>query len=72
MVLIYTLYNVSLLMNVFPIRSGTTGEFSPRELVTGLSVNFLKHCGFDVGAYVDASTDAIITNDNSDRTHACI
>ena len=26
----------------------------------------------DVGAYIEASTDAIITNVNNDRTHACI
>ena len=26
----------------------------------------------DVGAYVEASTDVIITNGNNDRTHACI
>ena len=26
----------------------------------------------DVGAYVEASTDTIITNGNNDRTHACI
>ena len=32
----------------------------------------MKHCQFDVGAYIEASTDAIITNDNSDRTHPCI
>ena len=44
----------------------------PRAFVTGLTVNFLRHCQFDVGAYVEASTDAIITNDISDRTHPCI
>ena len=72
MVLIYTVYNMCLWLNVFPIRLGITGGFSPRELVTGLTVIFLKHCQFDVGAYIEASTDAIITNDNSDRTHPCI
>ena len=72
MVPIYTMYTVCLWLNTFPIRSGITGGFSPRELVTGLTVNFLKHCQFDVGAYIEASTDAIITNDNSDRTHSCI
>ena len=71
-VLIYTVYNVCLWLNAFPIRSGITGGFSPRELITGLTVNFHKHCQFDVGAYVEASEDAIITNNNSDRTHPCI
>ena len=72
MVLVYTVYNVCLWLNAFPIRSGITGDFSPRELVTGLTVNFHKHCRFDVGAYVEASEDAMITNTNSDRTHPCI
>ena len=40
--------------------------------MTGLTVNFTKHCKVDVGAYVEASTDAIITNGNNDRTHAVI
>ena len=40
--------------------------------MTGLTVNFTKHCTVDVGAYVEASTDMIITNGNNDRTHACI
>ena len=69
MVLIYMVVNVCLWLNAFPIRSGIIGGFSPRELVTGLTVNFVKHCQFDVQAYIEASTDAIITNDNSDRTH---
>ena len=72
MVLIYTVYNVCLCLNAFLLRSGITGGFSPRELVIGLTVNFTKHCTVDVGTYVEASTDAIITNGNNDRTHACI
>ena len=40
--------------------------------MTGLTVNFTKKCTVDVGAYVEASTNAIITNGNNDRTHACI
>ena len=38
----------------------------------GLTVNFKDHCKFDVGGYVEASTSSVITNNNSDRTHACI
>ena len=71
-VLIYTVYNGCLWLNTFPLRSGITRGFSPRELVTGLTVNFTKHCTVDVGAYVEASTNAIITNGDNDRTHACI
>ena len=37
-----------------------------------MTVNFKDHCKLDVGGYVEASNDAVITNDNSNRTHACI
>ena len=72
MVLIYTVYTVCVWLNAFPLRSGITGGFSPRELVTELTANFTKHCTVDFGAYVEAITNAIITNGNNDRTHACI
>ena len=72
MVLIYTVYNVCLWMNAFLLQSGITGGLSPGELVTGLIINFSKHCTVDVGAYVKASTYVIITNGNNDRTHVCI
>ena len=42
MILIYTVYNVCLWLNVFPIRLGITGGFSSREMVTGLAVNFFE------------------------------
>ena len=61
-----------LCLNTLPLRSGITGGLSPRELVTGLTVNFTKHCTVDVGVSVEASIDAIITNSNNDRTHTCI
>jgi hypothetical protein len=71
-VMIYTVYNICMWLNVFPIISGIAGGFSPRELVTGLTINSIKHCKFDVGAYIEASTNAVITNDSANRTHPCI
>ena len=72
MVLVYAVYNSVIWLNAFPIRSGITGGFSPWELVTGLTVNFVRDCKIDCGAYVEASNDAEITNDNKDRTSSCI
>ena len=40
--------------------------------MTGLTINFTKHCTVDVGEYVEASTGTIIVNGNNGRTHACI
>ena len=56
MVLIYVVYNAALWLNAFPTRSHITGGFSPRELVTGLTITVLKHRQCNVGAYVEAST----------------
>ena len=72
MVLIYTVYNVCLWLNALSLRSDITGGLSPRKLVTGLTVNFTKHCTVDVGAYIEVRTNAITTNGNNDRPHACI
>ena len=37
-----------------------------------MTVNFTRDCNVICGAYVEASTDAIITIDNSEQTHSCI
>ena len=45
---------------------------SPRELVTGRGVDYNKDCRADLGAFIQASTDKVVTNDNTPRTHGCI
>ena len=52
MVLIYVVYNLVLWINVFPMRFGITGGFSPQHVVTGLTVFFLRHYQFNVGVCV--------------------
>ena len=58
-------------MNAFPVRSGNFG-FSPREIVTGLSTDYNRDCKIDPGSYVEASTDAVFTNGNTERTRSCV
>ena len=41
--------------------------FSPREIVTGLTVDYKRDCKAVVGAYVEASIDADVTNENVER-----
>ena len=55
MVLIYTVYYVCIWLNAFPISSGITRGFLPRELITGFTVNFKDHCTFGVGGYIKLS-----------------
>ena len=45
---------------------------SLRELVTGREVDYSKDCRADLGAYIQASTDKFVTNNDTPRTHGCI
>ena len=72
MVLIHMIYSVCFWLNAFPIKSGTAGGMSPREIVTGQKIEYSKDCRADFGSYVEASSDDIFTNDQYPRTHACI
>ena len=45
---------------------------SPREHVTGRGVDYNKDCRADLGDYIQASTNIVLTNDNTPRTHGCI
>ena len=72
MVLIQTVYSIIMWLNaVWPL-SGVTRGLSPRELVTGRGVDYNKYCRADFGAYVQATTNKIVTNNNTPRTHDCI
>eukprot|EP00956_Cyclotella_meneghiniana_P038953 scaffold162906_cov46-Cyclotella_meneghiniana.AAC.1 len=70
--IIFLLKFVILWMNAFPAKNGVSDEFSPREIVTGLRLDYKKHCQARFGAYVEASYDADVTNTMNDRTAPCI
>ena len=46
--------------------------FSPCEIITGLTIDYKRDCKAVVGAYMEASPDAEITNDNAERRQSCI
>eukprot|EP00956_Cyclotella_meneghiniana_P001508 scaffold1710_cov37-Cyclotella_meneghiniana.AAC.2 len=52
--------------------SGVSDEFLPREIVSGLRLDFSKHCRSRFGSYVEANQDSDITNTLNDRTAPCI
>lgn len=70
--IIFLLRFVVLWLNAFPNANGASTEFSPREIVTGLRMNYPMHCRARFGAYVDASQDSDITNTMNNRTALCI
>ena len=70
--IVFLLRFVVLWLNAFPSDNGVSTEFSPREIVTGLRMDYTKHCRVRWGAYVEASQDPDITNTMTDRTAPCI
>lgn len=45
-------YAMEFRLNVFPVHDGVSAHISPRELVTGLTIDANKHCAVSFGAYV--------------------
>ena len=71
-ILIRMVYHVVMWLNAVPADGGVSMQYSPREIVIQTQLDFKKHAVADFGAYVEASEDAVRTNDMSDRTHECI
>jgi hypothetical protein len=63
---------VTMWINAFIALNGASDEFSPREIVTRMSMDFTRHCQARFGSYVEASEDPDVTNTNDARTSPCI
>jgi hypothetical protein len=70
--IVHLLKFVVLWLNAFPSDNGVSTEFSPREIVIGLRLDYAKHCKACFGAYVEASQDPDVSNTTDDRTAPCI
>eukprot|EP00804_Cyclotella_cryptica_P012916 CCRYP_002270-RA/>CCRYP_002270-RA protein AED:0.39 eAED:0.36 QI:0/0/0/1/0/0/2/0/224 len=70
--IVFLLQFVVLWLNVFPSNTGVSTKLSPLEIVTGLCMDYLKHCRARWGAYAEASQDPDITNKMNDHTVLCI
>ena len=71
MVLIHTVYTAVFWLNAFPNMSEKQW-FSPRKIITGLTVDYKQDCKAVVGAYIEVSIDAKITNDNVERRQSYV
>jgi hypothetical protein len=70
--IIHLVYFIVLWINGFPTANGVSEAYLPREMVTGMKLDFGKHCRVPFGAYVEASFDDEVTNMLKERTHSCI
>ena len=64
--------NFCLCLNPLPLVSGISMEYSPREIVIKQSVDYKKYCRSEFESYVESSTDDMVTNSQTPRTHGCI
>lgn len=61
---IQMVYHANFWLNVFPPSEGISGIISPRELMTGSSIDFNKHCKMEFGEYAQVHEE----HDNSMST----
>ena len=59
--IIEMVYTQNFLLNAFPHVNGISQMMSPKEINTGLKVNFLQHCKLEFGDYVQTHEEH--TND---------
>ena len=57
-------------LNAFPPKDGVSTTISPRSLITGMKIDYNKHCRIECGAY--AQTHEEHSNDMGARTVGAI
>ena len=70
--IIHLVYFVVLWINGFVSANSVSETYSPWELVTGMKLDFNKHCKVQFRAYIEASFDDEFTNTLKEQTHSCI
>ena len=65
-------YFIVLWLNAFPIKSGISSTFSPRELLVRWRLDYKKHCQVLPGTYCEVHDEPVPTNTMTPRTHECI
>ncbi len=51
------IYNCNFWLNTFPHADGVSDILSPRTIVTGLTIDFQRHCWIEYGAYAQVHED---------------
>ena len=59
-------------LNTFPAKNGISDTYSPRMIVTGKGIDYIKQCKTAFGAYVQALNETNPTNTMAPRTIGCI
>jgi hypothetical protein len=59
-------------MNAFPVKSGISQTFSPRELMVRWRLDYKKLCRVEPGSYCEVHDEPVPTNTMTAQTHECI
>ena len=55
-------------LNLFPAKHGVSQYYSPQTIVTGIQLDYEKHCKYEFGEYVQAHTQNNPINDMVERS----
>ena len=66
------IYFMVLWLNAFPVKSGISKTFSPRELLLRWRLDYKKHCRVEPGTYCKVHDKPVPTNTMTPRTHEAI
>ena len=59
-------------LNAFPVKTGISGVYPPRELLVHWCLNYNKHCRVLPGTYCEVHDKPVPSNTMTSRTHAAI
>jgi hypothetical protein len=71
-IIIELVYCADFWINAFPPSSGVSAFYSPRTIMTGMALDFAKHCKIPFGAYAEAHEEYQQTNTMAPRTPGVI
>ena len=52
--------------------TGIPAIYSPREIITGMKVDYKRHCKLDFGEYAEVHDEPTPTNGMKSRTRPCV
>ena len=59
-------------LNAFPPKGGVSKNLGPREIITGVKVDYNKHCKIPFGSYVQTREENAPRNSQNSRTIGAI
>ena len=69
---IHLMYHAIMWINSSPTKTGVSDKYSSRELVTGRTMDYDRHCPVIWGEYVEGHINPTITNTMAERTFSGI